>query len=166
MVVVFIRHGIAEKAKNPDADAVRELTPEGRRKMARIAKGLSHMLPDVEDAYLWSSPLARARQTAEILAKRLETLLPLKIQPFLAEPDWEGPAAALRTLPGTAVVLMVGHEPFLGDWCKSICGARLLFRRGGAAAVELPDGPDAPGTLLWFAQPRMLQMGRRDDNGD
>ena len=120
------------------------------------------MVPDLEDAYLWTSPLVRARQTAEILADRLETMRGLKEQPFLAEPEWEGPASALRSLPNNATVLMVGHEPYLGDWCKVLCGARLLFRRGGAAAVDFPDGPDGPGTLLWFAQPRMLQMMRRD----
>lgn len=162
MVVVFIRHGIAEKSRNPETDAARELTPEGRRKMARIAKGLERMVPDLEDAYLWTSPLVRARQTAEVLADRLETLQKCKEQPFLAEPEWEGPASALRSLPANATVLMVGHEPYLGDWCKELCGARLLFRRGGAAAVEFSDGPDKPGTLLWFAQPRMLQMMRRD----
>ncbi len=166
MIIVFIRHGIAEKANDPDKDAARELTPEGRRKIARISKGLLHMLPEIEDAHLWSSPLVRARQTAEILAERLETLLPLRVQPFLAEPAWDGVAAALRALPRNAVVLMVGHEPFLGDWCKALCGAQLLFRRGGAAAVDLPDGPDAPGSLLWFAQPRMLQMNKRENGGD
>lgn len=162
MIVVFIRHGIAEKAKNPDTDAMRELTPEGRRKAVQIARGLAQLLPEGGNLLLWSSPLVRARQTAEILADRLAAL-PLQVQPFLAEPDWSIPASALRLLPPETVVLMVGHEPFLGDWCKALSGSRLLFRRGAAAAVSLPNGPDGRGELMWFAQPAMLQMMGRDN---
>ncbi len=157
MIVVFVRHGIAERAPDPAADANRALTPEGVRNMRRIAQGLQSLIPDRENIWVWSSPLLRARQTADILADGLKTTRAPQEQSFLAQPDWQGPAAALRTLPAHAIVCMVGHEPYLGDWCKELCGARLLFRRGAAAAVALPGGPDRPGSLLWFAQPQMLQ---------
>ncbi len=163
MIVVFVRHGIAHRALSAETDAERALTAEGQRKMHRIAQGLKRLVSDWENAWVWSSPLLRARQTADILADCLKSTRAPREQPFLAQPEWQGPAAALRALPGNATVFMVGHEPYLGDWCKELCGARLLFRRGAAAAVDLPDGPDHPGSLLWFAQPRMLQMIRSGD---
>jgi hypothetical protein len=34
---------------------------------------------------------------------------------------------------------------------------RLAFKKGGAALVDLPDGPSAGGQLVWFLKPKVLR---------
>lgn len=156
MIVVFIRHGTAEKAKGHDGDAKRALTPHGREKFTRAAAGIASLLPGNAKLLLWSSPLVRARETAEILAARMNLSKP-EMCVFLAEPSWDSLAAALQAMPDDACVLLVGHEPMLGIWCRELCGARFPFRRGAAAAIRLTDAASGQGELLWFLQPRALR---------
>ncbi len=55
----------------------------------------------------------------------------------------------------------MGHEPLLGALLARLLGAakgeRLAFEKGGAALVDLPDGPAAGGRLHWFLKPRILR---------
>src|ERR1051325_10595965 len=72
MKLYLVRHGIAEEAKDTKPDGQRALTPEGIEKFKQAAKGFARMLDEEETiAVILTSPLARARQTAEILAKAL-----------------------------------------------------------------------------------------------
>ena len=164
MIVVFIRHGTAEKEKSHDGDAQRALTPVGQEKFTRAAAGIARLLSGKAGLFLWSSPLVRARQTAEILAEQIGLSKPVRCT-FLAEPSWGNVVVALRALPADACVLLVGHEPMLSMWCEDLCGAHLPFCRGAAAAVKLPDTASGQGELLWFLQPRALRRigeGNRD----
>ena len=67
MDLLIIRHGIAEARSSGGDDDSRRLTDDGRKKMRRGAKGLIRLLPELEA--LVSSPLVRARETAEIVAE-------------------------------------------------------------------------------------------------
>src|SRR4051812_39404978 len=66
MDLLIVRHGIAEDketfGESGQSDDLRALTPKGRKKMARVARGLRAVEPSV--ALFASSPLVRARQTA------------------------------------------------------------------------------------------------------
>src|SRR5512138_1330454 len=66
----LVRHAIAEERGDawPD-DTKRPLTADGASRMRKAARGLSRM--DVTLDVILSSPLVRARQTAEILAASL-----------------------------------------------------------------------------------------------
>jgi len=71
MKVFLVRHAIAHarnRARWPN-DALRPLTPAGKRKFRKAARGLATALPT--SAALLSSPFVRARQTAELLAAAL-----------------------------------------------------------------------------------------------
>src|SRR5437899_2009147 len=71
MHLLVVRHGIAEgrkaSARTNRDDAARRLTAEGRRKMKNGALGLRQLVPEVD--LLASSPLRRAADTAEIIAR-------------------------------------------------------------------------------------------------
>src|SRR5688572_30200435 len=72
MKVLLIRHGKAEEhnlvsSLSPKKDAQRALTETGRRDMRKAAKGLRKLAPDI--SIIATSPLLRARETAEIVAK-------------------------------------------------------------------------------------------------
>src|SRR5947209_13148449 len=67
----LVRHGVAEERgeKWPD-DTKRPLTADGVERMRKAARGLERL--DVQLDVILSSPLVRARQTAEILSSALE----------------------------------------------------------------------------------------------
>jgi phosphohistidine phosphatase len=159
MKLLIIRHAAAVPRGTPGmADDDRPLTPQGKTKFRAAAKGLARVVdrPDV----LLTSPLPRAKATADIAAlafRRIEA----KIEPALAGESVEGIVAALRKLSSAQIVAIVGHEPALSVLLARLLGAsqpdRLSFRKGGAALVDLPDGPGAPGRLEWFLKPRILR---------
>ena len=66
----IMRHGLAAERSVTTVmeDAKRPLTPEGKQKMREIAAGL--IRAGLEADWIVSSPLARAVETAEIVARR------------------------------------------------------------------------------------------------
>lgn len=160
-----MRHAIAEErgAAWPDDD-VRPLTRDGIRKWRRGAAGFVTLVPDLD--LVLTSPLLRARQTADILQSKLPTRPPVEQFDVLA-PD-HPPAAivrALRQRGAPARVALVGHEPSLsrlGATLLRLDGA-LSLRKGSVLAVAIMGlGARGPGRLEWFATPRMLRRLGRD----
>ncbi len=165
MRIVIVRHGIAEElqAKSGRDDASRHLTKEGRKKMAKGAKGLVKVLPKVD--LVATSPLIRAVQTGEIVAKewggartvQIAALSPRKPPANLIE--W------LNAHPPEATVVLVGHEPHLGTvigWLTTgLQESFVVLKKGGAALIEV-DTPVAPGRgkLHWLMKPGELRRLR------
>jgi phosphohistidine phosphatase len=159
MQLLLIRHAIALPRGTPDIpDDERPLTPEGVKKFEQAARGLASIVsrPDA----LWTSPLLRARHTAEIAATVWKKLAAREL-PALADGDFGGLAAALAELPADATAAAVGHEPHLSELLARLLGSKraecLTFRKGGAALVELPGALAQGGTLLWFLPPKLLR---------
>lgn len=160
MILYLVRHGIAADATPAMSDADRPLTAEGMRKFRRCVKGLKRLDPGI--THVFSSPLLRARQTAEILIDVLsaDVAMPidLSISESLAPPGKRDLfLSELRSLPELKAVAAVGHEPILSQWLSILCfkgeqGAEM--KKGAIAAVELDDNG---GTLLWLMQPRHLR---------
>jgi phosphohistidine phosphatase len=162
MNLLIIRHAIAEEAENPTEtdDARRALTSAGRRKMRRIAKNLVRLVDHID--LLVSSPLLRARQTADIIAAiqpgserdTTDTLVPgSDPQAFLSWIEKNGAAE---------LVAVVGHEPHLGSLITFLlCGnvdSRVELRKGGACLLSLQSGPRAGGaTVQWLLTSRQLR---------
>src|SRR5258705_1889903 len=159
MKLLLIRHAAAIPRGTPGVpDDERPLTPDGKAKFRVAARGLARVTrrPDL----LLTSPLPRARATAEIAARAFANIAPT-IEPALARSSVDGIVAALKVHPPDARIALVGHEPLLGALLARLLGAvqgeRLAFATGGAALVDLPDGPAADGRLRWFLKPRILR---------
>jgi phosphohistidine phosphatase len=162
MKIVIIRHGTAEdlQAKSGRDDASRNLTKDGRKKMARAAKGLVQITPKLD--LVATSPLIRAVQTGEIVAKayggtrtvQIAALSPRKPPANLIE--W------LNAHPPDATVALVGHEPHLGTvigWLTTgLQESFVVLKKGGAALIEV-EMPVAPGRgkLHWLMKPGELR---------
>ena len=70
MKVCFVRHGPAVPRGTPGIeDDARPLTPEGRTRTREAARGIRALKLGIDG--IWTSPLPRARETAEILARAL-----------------------------------------------------------------------------------------------
>lgn len=159
MTLLLIRHADAVPRGTPGvSDDERPLTPEGEAEFRVAARGLARIVrrPDA----LLTSPLPRARVTAEIAAGAFDRIAP-RHEPALALENVDGIIAALETQPPGATVALVGHEPLLSELLARLLtashGERLAFGKGGAALVDLPDGPAAGGRLIWFLPPRVLR---------
>jgi phosphohistidine phosphatase len=158
----IMRHGIAEDrgAGVPD-DASRALTPEGKEKMREIAAGLDRI--EVKLNWVVSSPLVRAHQTARIVAETLSSKPPLELCAAL-EPGGspEKLAAFLSQHPERRSVMVVGHEPDLGELAARLIGAGrsaiMPFKKGGCCLITFADFPiKSQGRLMWWITPAILR---------
>jgi phosphohistidine phosphatase len=159
MRLLIVRHASAVPSGTPGiADDDRPLTPRGRARFRAAAQGLARIAhrPDV----LLTSPLPRARTTAEIAAGAFGRLEPT-VEPTLAHGSVGDVVSALARQPSDATIAIVGHEPVVSALLARLLGASradaLPFKKGGCALVDLPDGPRAPGRLVWFVKPRILR---------
>lgn len=159
MRLLLVRHAIAVPrgtAGIPDDE--RRLTPAGEKKFRRAARGLARVArpPDA----LLTSPLPRARRTAEIAAKAWGGL-GITEAPALAGGRFEDLAEALAPYSPEATVAVVGHEPHLSELLARLLGTaaadRLTLRKGGAALVDVPGRLADGGRLLWYLPPRVLR---------
>ncbi len=148
--LLLFRHGIAEERGGPTPEPLRALTSAGIRRTTAVAERLA--LLGIRADQLISSPLVRARQTAEIavaagLAGQLE------IDGALA-PD--GDALALVRSSGAERLMLVGHEPDLGQLACQVLGApagTVTLKKAGLAVIVLQPTPSlrlllAPKVLL------------------
>jgi phosphohistidine phosphatase len=159
--VYLVRHAIAEERgpQWPD-DSLRPLTERGRRRFARAASGFAQ-LEGAPDRIL-TSPLVRARQTAELLSQACDAA-PVDTAEALAPGQ---PATAilgtLRRLRADRVAL-VGHEPDLGELAAGLLGAArpVPFKKGGICRIDVEWHGEAEGTLVWFLSPAALRRMAR-----
>lgn len=162
MKVLIVRHAKAEpRALLPllqKKDAERVLTPGGRRDMAREAKGLKRLLPEI--GILAASPLARAKQTAQILSERYDNIKVTELPLLSPGSKPETLRTWLREQQHDATVALVGHEPDLAIFASYLLTgrgeSRLLLKKGACCLIDLPDR-SAPGKLEWLLQPGALR---------
>ncbi|HEX9428603.1 MAG TPA: phosphohistidine phosphatase SixA [Candidatus Polarisedimenticolia bacterium] len=168
MRIYLSRHAIAaprDARRYPD-DSVRPLTHEGRRRMTRAARGLRTAGQSVD--LILSSPLLRARQTAEILARACRPHPPIRIARTLSPGGRTAEIlAGIGSVPRLGAVLLVGHEPDL----SRLAGELLLdgndalaieFRKGGICRIDFEGAPrPGEGRLIFHLTPRILRrLGR------
>ena len=128
--VYLVRHG---EAAPGDPDALRPLTPAGRASVRELGDRLSS--DGVRPAVVLSSPLLRARETAEELAQALgcEAETDDRLAPGAT-------AASVRdAVAGRGdVVVVVGHQPDCGLIAAEISGGEPpRFPPGGLVVLEL-----------------------------
>ena len=168
MNLLVIRHAIAEDkeafAASGRSDDQRPLTESGRSKMRRAVEGLRLTCPRV--AVLASSPLLRARETAEIVVPsfritRVEIVEALRPdRPFEELTDW----LRSRVPPNgeDTTVAVVGHEPHLSGlvtWLMTGSSeSRMELKKGGACLLEFDRAPAAAAAVLrWVLTPSQLR---------
>jgi phosphohistidine phosphatase len=156
----LIRHAVAAERgpKWPD-DTMRPLTPDGAAKFRKVVAGIAGF--GVEIDIIFTSPLVRCRQTADLLAGGLPGKP--RVHAIDALAPGGGHAAVIAELTRVARrprFAIVGHEPDLGHLAAKLLGLKrpIEFRKGAVCRIDL-DGlpPGGLGELRWFAPPRMLR---------
>jgi len=155
----FLRHGPAfDQAEWSGTDFDRPLTKEGRRRMAREAEAFVRLALKLD--VIVTSPLVRARETAEIVAVALKQTGALVVDDRVGlDFDVSRLAAILGDHRATNAVMLVGHEPGMSETIGRVVGAaRVEMKKGGLAYVELPTPPSLVGTLVWLLAPKVLLL--------
>ena len=129
MDLILWRHADAEIASEGEDDLSRELTVKGEKQAVRMAAWLDRHLP--EGARILVSPARRTEQTAKALNRKYklrDELVPdSNADEVLALIKWDlekGPQAK-------GPVLLVGHQPYLGE-----IAARLLGMQEHSCAIR------------------------------
>lgn len=128
MDLVLWRHAEAEYGI---PDLARALTPHGEKQARAMARWLREHLP--EGTRVLVSPARRTQQTAAALARDFQT-----VEALAPGADADAVLAACAWMPHEpGAVLVVGHQPTLGE-----VAGRLLGLRGGVAVRK--------GAVWWF----------------
>lgn len=157
MKLFLVRHGIAVDGLSGEirTDAQRPLTPEGRQEVELVAKGLRKQGSKLD--LLVTSPLVRARQTAELYGEEFK--LEPEICPALA-PGGEAEELFrfLKDKKAESIALF-GHEPDMGELAQYLLHAEfnIPFKKAGICRIDVWEmPPSSPGTLKWFLPPKFL----------
>ncbi|MBP1635776.1 MAG: sixA [Acidobacteria bacterium] len=159
----LVRHAAAaERGEAWPDDDLRPLTAEGIERFTAVAKGLAALGVRIDQ--ILTSPLVRARHTAEILAQHLpgspKVVTARALAPGAA---FEEVRAALAKAAGHESIALVGHEPGIGQIAARLLGLRhpLEFKKGAVCRIDVDTiPPAAPGDLRWFVPPKLLASGR------
>ena len=153
MIVCFVRHGKAEEKKPGQSDEERRLTEEGRHDVELVSK----MLPVARGAKVYTSPLVRARESAEIIARVLGGSIEIleALRPNTAS------LKALESIEISSDAVFVGHAPSLENIVSDLIGGGAIkLKAGGAACVDIGDErrlKRGVGVLVLLVQPQYIK---------
>ncbi len=154
MQLLLLRHGPAEpKSHWKGADAERPLSAEGCLQVKDVAASLAKLTvcPDL----ILTSPYARARETAEIVAGCCN--IPDRLMPDERLAPGFGTkqlAKLLKAHGDRKVLVLVGHEPDLSDLVRTLTGGgRVAIRKAAVAQIHLPDPSELKGRLVALIVP-------------
>lgn len=139
MDVFLIRHAAAIDETRDLRDPMRHLTPDGRAQATALGDRLRWH--DCTPTHIWTSPLVRAVQTAELVAAGLGATVAVDVLPALAPGENARIVlAAVQALPAAASVVLVGHEPGLSGIGALLVGGRDFGVLAKAEAARIVDG--------------------------
>ncbi len=154
----FLRHGIAEDAAPGMPDSGRKLTDEGRANMLLEAEALKRL--DLKLDEIITSPLARALETAQIVAEVIEAADELHVDDRLACGCSMGDLRRLLAdYPNADRLLLVGHNPDFTILPSQLVGqTNLRMPKGAIARVDVQKVEPGAGELRWLIPPKLLVL--------
>jgi phosphohistidine phosphatase len=157
-----LRHGEAGKRLAAGSkDSERALTVAGAKEVEEIAGAIAKL--GIKPDLVATSPLARAHQTAAIVAKKL------KIKNKLQDWDELKPEGSriklyerLAKFKPEASVMVVGHEPYVSSLVSDLAfdgqKGRVVMKKAGLARVGVTSlRPKPKGELRWLLTPKIMK---------
>ncbi len=158
MRLYFMRHADALDGLD---DAARPLSPRGWKQAKEMARFLKASGVEFDAAY--SSPLVRARETAEAVLGICGAVEPDALElddALLNEASARQFAGWLRNLPTAERILLVGHAPSLAEHVRALLGMgdpeALGLPKGAVACLATDDGRGA--ALKFLVTPKLLGL--------
>ena len=154
MLLYILRHANADtEAATDDA---RELSEKGREQAKKVAQFCTGhgIRPEV----IFASPLTRAQQTAKPVAKELG--MEITTAPWLACGATPGGILAqIAMLKDAAAVMLVGHQPDLGELIAHLlggAGGSINVRKASLTLIEVLLARKGGGRLEFSISVRMM----------
>ena len=159
LVLFILRHGEAgTRTIGTRKDSDRALTANGKAEMKKIGKTLKES--GLRARQIVTSPLRRARETAEIIAHTLKIPVVEEWDDLKPDGDRESLYQKLARIETSSSVVIVGHEPYLTSMIGEVIGApdaRLVLKKGGLAKVRITSvAPTLRGELRWLITPKLM----------
>ncbi len=163
MKLYILRHGDAAEHGDPGyKENERPLTPKGIQRTKLMAHALRKM--EISFEVVLSSPLTRARETAEIVLsglkhENLQLTVTDQLTPSGSMSKLVDQLNAIQPVPEN--VLLVGHEPYLSGFISLLCtgapGLAVTLKKGALCRLDVALLTCAKcATLEWLLQPRLL----------
>jgi phosphohistidine phosphatase len=155
MHVYFLRHGEADWPNWNKPDDERPLTARGKKEMKKIAAFLERLGLFLDQ--IITSPLPRARQTAEAVADRFHLQLHEDelLQPGFSSSEFE---QLVKKYPGEEI-MVVGHEPDFSKTISALTGGSIKLSKAGLALIEVDE--TMRGRLLWLIPPKVAKASKK-----
>ncbi|MGC4113203.1 MAG: phosphohistidine phosphatase SixA [Myxococcales bacterium] len=162
MLLYLMRHGLAAEAAGSDSrsDAERPLTTEGRSRVEKMAEALRDL--GAAPSLIFSSPLVRAQQTAEIVGRafpKAKVKASSRLAPGSPPMDLLDEAAATRS----KEVLCVGHAPHLdlviAKACADVEFPICELKKAGVACLDV-EGYSRRAVIRWVLAPGLVRRLR------
>jgi phosphohistidine phosphatase len=165
MDLLIVRHAIAfdRDQHRWREDAVRPLSPAGIRRARKAAAGLKKLT--ARPQRLLTSPLLRAKQTAQILTDVAGWPAAEEV-PELSPGEPVPAVLALLAKDRSKLTAVVGHQPGLGHLLAACLlgggdSLSIEMKKNAVACVSFNGKPRAGhAALKWLATPRMLRALR------
>jgi phosphohistidine phosphatase len=160
MFIYIARHAWAGERGNPrwPDDSLRELTPEGIERYAKVVKTLADR--GFAPQRIATSPYTRCRQTADIIAKYVAGKPEIDELAALEPGSELEPLIEWSNAQGGRDLCWVGHSPDVEDLAADLVGegtARIRFAKGSVAAIDFDGEVGAGfGELYWSATAKIL----------
>jgi phosphohistidine phosphatase len=108
MDLILWRHAEAEDGTELISDLARRLTPKGHKQASKMAYWLDRNLP--ESCKILVSPAARTLETVAALERKFKIVTELS-----PDANWQDVLALTHWPHSKEPVLIVGHQPYLGQ---------------------------------------------------
>ncbi|MCK4475905.1 MAG: phosphohistidine phosphatase SixA [Methanophagales archaeon] len=152
MRLYLVQHG---EAKKEEEDPLRPLSERGREDIQEIAKYAKKL--DIKANKIFHSGKLRAKQTAEIVAKKLNIEQVIEAEELAPNADpkvWEDRLSAMDE-----DIIVVGHLPHLSKLSGGLlCGDEekevVAFRMGGIVCLE--RNKDGRWSVEWMITPEIV----------
>lgn len=160
MDIFILRHGDANVgSKSLMSDSERPLSESGLKEASAAAKMFSEL--GISFECIFTSPLKRARQTADQVLKHQKKAKLVETDLLKPEGQEEQVAAMLATQK-EATILVVGHNPLLVNLINHITGAggggAVLIKTGGVAKIKVNSRrPKLGGDIEWLLAPKLIR---------
>jgi phosphohistidine phosphatase len=162
MKLYLLRHGIAVDRIGGEikSDWERPLTNEGQEETKTVALALRKI--GIKADLIVSSPLVRAKQTADIVMEVLAKGSEIQISEALAPGGLASDLYKfLKQFSQKDNIFLVGHEPDISRLAGNLLWAGpelyIPFKKAGICRIDIVDiPPTSPGILKWFLNPKIL----------
>lgn len=153
MYICLMRHGKAEPYRDGQDDSGRVLTSRGIQDVRDMAALARKWWPG-GTTRIWTSPLIRACQTADIMSQSLQPAA-IRTDCYIGDGDLSGLYEELKALSEMDTLLIVGHQPYLDRWTEAWTGSPAGFKTASMALVSYDpyDGNFGKGKLLLYLHP-------------